>query len=169
MLLPILLTAGALVGAGGATATRGPVCPRGQGARALTASTLCLINRTRVQQDRHRLRLDRRLTTAARGHSRDMVAHHYFAHVSRSGRSSADRVAETGWMRGRTRWMIGENLAWRTGPASARAIVRAWLRSRPHRHVLLRREYRVIGIGITRGTPFSVGDSGWTYTADFGT
>ena len=55
------------------------------------------------------------------------------------------------------------------GAASPLAIVRAWLRSRPHRHVLLRRAYRVIGIGIARGTPFSVGDSGSTYTADFGT
>jgi uncharacterized protein YkwD len=166
-LLASSLTAVALW-AGPAAASHAASCPPGQGARALVVSTLCLINKTRAEHGAPRLRLDRRLVQAAQGHSRDMVAHHYFSHTSRSGLSSSARIASTGWMRGRRRWKVGENLAWQAGPPSARWVVSAWLRSPPHRQVLLDRSFQVIGLGITRGTPTSGASSGATYTADFG-
>jgi uncharacterized protein YkwD len=167
-LLPLLLVAGALSGAAPAAAAPPPACPPGLGARPLTVHTLCLINRTRADHGLHRLRFDPRLRRVARGHSRDMVGHHYFSHASRSGLSSAERIARTGWMRGRDHWRVGENLAWRAAPASPRSVVQAWLDSPAHRHVLLEPSFRVIGIGIVRGTPFGETAGGATYTADFG-
>jgi uncharacterized protein YkwD len=85
-----------------------------------------------------------------------MVTHHYFAHDSRSGARFSAHIARTGGMRGRRHWRVGENLAWGTGPyAAPRLIVLAWLRSPAHRRVLLKRAFRVVGIGIVSGTPFA--------------
>lgn len=165
-LLPLLLAAGALWSAVPAAASAAPACPT---AKPLTVTTLCHINKARADHGLRRLRFDQRLDRAARSHSRDMVANRYFSHTSRAGLSSSDRIAKTGWMRGRRRWTVGENIAWRMGDPSPGAVVRAWLRSRPHRRILLTRTFRVIGIGVASGTPVGSGGDGATYTADFGT
>jgi uncharacterized protein YkwD len=166
--LAVLLAVIAVCGAAPAAASPTPVCPPDRSAQPLAVTTLCLINRSRARHRAPRVRLDRRLARVARCHTRDMVAHHYFSHTSRSGLSSSDRIARSGWMRGRGHWIVGENLAWHAGAPSPRSIVRAWLRSRAHRHVLLRPEYRVVGIGVVHATPFASARDGATYTADFG-
>jgi uncharacterized protein YkwD len=138
------------------------------GAKSARATTLCLINAQRSAHGVGALRLDNRLSRAARRHSRDMVAHGYFAHNSRNGAGFSARIASTGWMSGRSRWNVGENLAWGTGTqASPRAIVAAWMRSAGHRHNILQPGFHVIGIGVVAGTPTG-GGSGSTYTTDFG-
>jgi uncharacterized protein YkwD len=135
-----------------------------------TVAILRGLNAARAENGAPPLRADRRLALAARRHARDMVAHHYFAHESPSGERPSARVARTGWLHGRRRWRIGEDLAWGRGPyGRPGAIVAAWLRSPAHRRVMLSRAYRVVGIGIAHGTPgegFAGG--GRTYTADFG-
>jgi uncharacterized protein YkwD len=167
-LLPLVVTGTALLGAAPAAASPVPACPPGQGARALTVTTLCLINQERASRGAPRLRLDGKLRRAARRHSRDMVARHYFSHTSRTGLSPSARIARTGWMNGRSHWKIGENLAWQMRAPSPRSIVDAWLRSRPHRRVLLDPAFHVIGLGIVRGVPFAGARRGATYAADFG-
>ena len=115
------------------------------------------------------LRADVRLTHAAMRHSRDMVAHQYFAHESRGGARFSSRIAATGFMRRNGRWWVGENLAWGRGPdAAPGAIVRAWLQSPTHRRLVLSARYRRVGIGVARGTPAEPAGPGVTYTADFG-
>src|SRR5262245_13821648 len=64
-----------------------------------THATLCLINRQRRAHGLRRLRLDRKLSRAARGHAADMVRRHYFDHNSRSGASFDARIRRTGWTR----------------------------------------------------------------------
>ena len=140
-----------------------PACPPTQ---PLTVTTLCLINELRAAAGAPRLRLDPRLSRVARQHAEDMVRNHYVSHTSPTGVTVSDRIARSGWMRGRKRWAVGETLAWWTDPARPTTIVRAWLRSPGHRKVMLRRRYRVIGIGIATGTPAR--GPGRTYTADFG-
>jgi uncharacterized protein YkwD len=150
-------------------AAAAPAGAASPGARATTAtaSTLCLVNAQRTHRGLRPLRLDPRLDRAARRHSQDMVAKRYFAHDSRSGARFSARIARTGWMRGRARWSVGENIAWGTGAQAApRAIVAAWMRSASHRVNILNPRFRVIGIGIARGAP--VGAGGATYTTDFG-
>lgn len=158
-----------------ATASAASPCTAGRGLpaqlgdTALDSTTLCLINRERAAHGLRRLRLDSRLNRAARRHSRDMVAHHYFAHDSRRGAGFRARIARSGWMKGRSRWSVGENLARGTGThATPRAIVNAWMRSAGHRHNILQPRFRVIGIGIHLGVPVG-GRAGATYTTDFGT
>lgn len=132
-------------------------------------SVLRLLNAARAERGRPPLRRDRRLARVARRHSRDMVVHRYFAHESRTGERPAVRIARSGWMRGRRRWTVGENLAWGSGArADPPSIVAAWLRSPAHRRVLLDARFRVAGIGVAPGTPGAGAPGGLTYTADFG-
>ncbi len=131
------------------------------------AGTLRLVNESRAAHGVAPVSLDARLSLAAQRHSQDMVARRYFDHVSPGGGGLRTRVARTGWMRGRPVWALGEDLAWGTGTlATPEAIVTAWMNSPAHRRILLLRRFRVVGIGIATGTPFS--PDGATYTADFG-
>ena len=132
-------------------------------------TTLCLINAEGahgVKPVRH----DAKLYRAAIRHSRDMVAKRYFAHESRSGARFSTRVARTGWMNGRGRWAVGENLGWGSGTqATPRSIVAAWMHSAGHRANLLNPRYHVIGIGIGIASGAPAGSNGGaTYTTDFG-
>jgi uncharacterized protein YkwD len=135
---------------------------------ALRATTLCLLNAQRAAHGVGPLRLDSRLSRASRGHSRDMAANRYFAHESRDGARFSARIARTGWMSGRSRWSVGENLAWGSGTlATPRSIVSAWMHSAGHRANILNGGFHVIGIGAARRAPVAA-SSGATYTTDFG-
>jgi uncharacterized protein YkwD len=149
-----------------APASAAPPCTAS--ATSARTTTLCLINAERVAHGARPLKLEKRLSRAALRHSRDMVANRYFAHDSRSGAGFSARIARTGWMQGRSRWNVGENLAWGSGTqATPRSIVNAWMHSAGHRHNMLQPRFRVIGIGIGAGAPTANG-SGKTYTTDFG-
>jgi uncharacterized protein YkwD len=122
-----------------------------------------LLNQQRAANGVGPLRADGRLAKAARGHSREMVAHHSFGHGS-----FVNRIKRTGWMRGKRSWKVGENLAWGEGDrATPQAIVGAWMASPPHRATLLSPAYHFVGVGVVAGVPSGAGD-GATYTADFG-
>ena len=133
---------------------------------AARAATLCLLNVERAARGLAPLRLDRRLSRAARAHSADMVAHRYFAHDSRDGTGFGARIARTGWTRHRRGWTIGENIAWGEGPLSTPAsIVDAWMHSEGHRANILNCGFHVIGIGVATvaGSPHGI-----YWTQDFG-
>jgi len=131
------------------------------------AIALCRMNATRRAYGLRPLRRDPLLRRAARQKAHDMVARHYFDHVSPTGQTLRGRVAGTGWTRGRDSWRLGENLAWGAGSnSSPAALVRAWLRSPPHRRIMLSPSYRVVGVGHVPATPF--GAAGATLVADFG-
>ena len=130
------------------------------------AAVVELLNAARARHGVPALRPDARLARAARRHSRDMVAHHYFSHDSRTGERFSARIARTGWMRSREHWRVGETLAWGAGAKAApSAIVAAWLASADHRRIVLARRFHVVGVGMSAGAPFGAGR---TYTADFG-
>ncbi len=151
------------------TALAAAHCSAEPSAAGPSATVLRMLNAIRATHGVAPLRLDRRLARSARRHSCDMVAHHSFAHESRSGARFSARIARAGWMRRHRRWTVGENLAWGTGPeADPASIAMAWLQSPPHRDILLERRFRVVGIGVVRGTPIAGSQDGRTYTADFG-
>jgi uncharacterized protein YkwD len=139
--------------------------PRNEIAR----STLCLLNEQRTGRGLHKLRLNPRLSTAARSHSSDMVAKHYFAHVSKGGKDVVDRLRKTGYLAGAQSWVVGENLAWGSGGHSTPSrIVKAWMGSAGHRQNILTGRFREIGIGTVNGTPGNRRAEGATYTTTFG-
>lgn len=127
-------------------------------------STLCLLNAERRRNGLKRLKHNRRLSLASQRHSNDMARRDYFAHGNFVGRIKAAR-----YLRRSRSWSVGENIAWGSGDlATPKEIVRAWMNSPPHRHNILHRKFREIGIGVTRGVPVRQNYDGGTYATDFG-
>jgi uncharacterized protein YkwD len=110
-----------------------------------------------IERHRHGLYawgVDRRLTRAARRHARDMVRRRYFGHWTPGGAGLLQRVRRTGYLARCSPCRVGENLHWaRGGGTRPSAVVRAWLRSPPHRAILLSPAFREVGIGLARGAP----------------
>lgn len=171
--LTILCTAVAL--AAPAAASAGGSCanadaePSQASRAAFERATVCLLNHKRQRYGLRRLARDRRLSRAAHSHASDMVRTRYFAHVSRRGRDVGDRLARTGYTRGASWWLVGENLAWGAGSLSTpRLIMSAWMKSPGHRANILRSEFREVGVAVAFGAPVSVSSRAATYTTTFG-
>jgi uncharacterized protein YkwD len=137
---------------------------------AVRGATLCLINAERRKRGLPKLRFNRRLAKAAGRHARDMVRGEYFSHDSPNGSDFVDRIRRAGYLRGRSGgWSLGENLAWGSGSlASPRSIVRAWMRSSGHRHNILNRRFREIGVALVLDAPVDGVDRAATYVMEFG-
>lgn len=124
------------------------------------------INRARAAHGVKRLMASSALRAAALRHSEDMVARSYFAHTSPSGSTITYRIEHSGFVYGYS-WRAGETLAWGSGShATARATVAAWLRSPPHRVILLSRGFHWVGIGRNCGRFIGHPDA-CVWTADF--
>lgn len=118
---------------------------------SLESAVLDELNLARAENGLRPLRPDVRLATAAEQHSMDMVESGYFGHESSDGSVFWKRIKR--FYRPRTNpgtWTVGENLFWQTRTVSARAAVRAWLRSPGHRENLLEPSFRDVGIAAVR-------------------
>jgi len=105
-----------------------------------------IVNRIRARHGLRRMRASRSLGRAAAAHSSDMLRRDFLGHASSDGTSMSSRVRRyTG-----ARW-LGESIAALSGRGTARRAVRMWMRSPPHRAVLLAPEGRRIGVGRRRG------------------
>lgn len=137
--------------------------------KRIARSTVCLLNKQRKARGLRELRLNPRLSSAARFHSRDMVAKRYFDHVSRGGKDVVDRITRTGYLSRVRSWIVGENLAWGSGGLSTpKQIVKSWMHSPGHRQNILTSRFREIGIGVVVGVPARGTSPGATYTTTFG-
>ena len=135
----------------------------------ITRATLCLVNAEREGRDLRPLRLNRRLSVAARGHSRDMVRRHYFGHIAPDGSTPVERIRDSGYLNAARRWLVGENIGWGEGfKGTAGAIVEAWMHSPSHRKAILTPSFRDAGIGVIRDVPAQLESAGATYTLDLG-
>jgi uncharacterized protein YkwD len=133
------------------------------------ATTLCLINAQRAEHGLGVVSHDGILDGASMAYAQRMVAESYFGHVAPDGADLADRLYTARYMSPDDKWIVGENLAWGTGPLSSpSAILAAWMASPDHRANILTAEYRAIGIGAVPGIP-SDHTTGVTITTDFGT
>ena len=129
-------------------------------------AVVCEINRVRAARGLELVVRDRRLQRAAAAHARDMTARGYFSHVTPEGERLSDRLRQADYISGRVPWRVGETLAWGSGRmATPAAAVAGWMRSPPHRRVILGR-YAEIGVGVADGIP--AGGPGTTYAADLG-
>jgi len=129
-----------------------------RGLSPAASGLLRAVNATRTAHHLRPLRVDATLTRAAQSHSRDMVAHGYFAHGAFRNRMLAFHARGP---------FVGENLAWGVGSmASPGAIVNEWLASPEHRANLLRPGFVRIGIGTSVGSFRGYGGA-TVVTADF--
>jgi uncharacterized protein YkwD len=139
------------------------------GAGVLAGATLCLLNHERRKRGLRPLRADGRLAAAARRHAADMVANRYFAHVSPSGTTLSERIARTGYLAKARYWAVGEVLAWTSQRLSSpRIAVRALMRSKPHRRVILDATFTEAGVAVVKHAPVRGVRRGATFVADFG-
>src|SRR5918997_1630092 len=164
--LAILVALAALVLAAPASAMAAGACVRASSTPAKVAkpaivrATLCVLNAERARHRLRPLRLNRRLSKAARRHARDMARRKYFSHDSLGGGSFVDRIRRAGYLRGARTWFVGENLAWGSHERSApRAITRMWMNSPGHRANILSRSFNEVGIGLAYGAPVHVGEA----------
>lgn len=137
--------------------------------RAQTSVT-CLINQRRRKAGLRKVRLNARLTEAAQHYSALIDTLNFFSHYSPAGSTPLSRITKTGYLAGYGTWGIGENLRYGTGAlGTPRQTVIGWMKSAPHRHAMLSRRYRDVGLGVSLGSPISIGSQNAAiYTADFG-
>jgi len=125
----------------------------------------CVVNRERERRGLRPLDRTRSLDRASAQHSSDMAQNDYFDHRSPGGSTPAQRARSAGYLSGARSWRVGENLAWGTGTlATPNSIVKAWLRSPPHRELMLSRSFADFGLGIAPGAPQAGVAGGATYT-----
>jgi uncharacterized protein YkwD len=168
VLVALLATAPAAMGGVRACEAAG-ARPSNVAKRTVVRATLCTINAQRDRYGLRPLKLNRRLSKAARGHARDMVRRDYFAHDSLGGGTFLDRIRRSGYLRGARSWSVGENLAWGSHARSApRAITDMWMNSPGHRANILSSSFREVGIGLALGAPNGGGQAA-TYATEFGT
>src|ERR687896_996796 len=146
-----------------ASATPGEVAKR-----TVVRATLCTLNAERARHGLPRLKLNKKLSAAARSHARDMVRRDYFAHDSLGGGTFVDRIRRSGYLKGAGSWSVGENLAWGSHERSApRAITAMWMDSAGHRANILSPAFREVGVGFAMGAPGASGPAA-TYATEFG-
>jgi uncharacterized protein YkwD len=139
---------------------------------ALEAEIVREMNQIRVSRGIRPLRAAPSLRTAARAHSRAMLELGFFGHDSADGTAFSDRIKRYYTNRGWETWSVGEALLASEGRRiEAKAIVKVWLDSPPHREVILSSAWRDAGIGAvyTSTAPAEYGGSeAVVVTADFG-
>jgi uncharacterized protein YkwD len=116
------------------------------------------INRQRRHHGLARLRLIPSISAVAAWHSRDLLLHGGLSHASSNGTPFSSRIRQVATAR-----VVGETLIQFRGRYSGRAIVRAWMRSPPHRVELMNPGFRRLGVGRATRSGLSV------VTADFAT
>ena len=140
------------------TAVAGLAAPAGAQARTgltvLEREVLAGVNAERAARGLARARPQADLRRAARAHSRSMAHRSFFSHDSSNGASFGLRLLGHGYRRaGYSGWSAGENIASaRVGTVAAtpQGVVLLWMRSAPHRRVILSGAFRDAGIGIHR-------------------
>lgn len=106
------------------------------------------VNAVRRARGLRRLSASTRLTRAGTAHARALAVAGLFTHDWK-GDPFGSWIPRY-YPPGRGLWSAGENLLWAPGSVSARATVREWLASPPHRQVMLGRAWRELGIGAVR-------------------
>jgi len=120
-----------------------------------------LINRERTSKGFSPLKFDPKLSSIARGHSRDMSARGYFSHNSLDGRDFSYRYDKGGFecrvKVGSTIYMGAENIfnimftGAQTAEQIANSTVNGWMDSKGHRKNILTPHWGREGIGVFIG------------------
>jgi uncharacterized protein YkwD len=120
------------------------------------------INRVRRAHHLHTVKLSAPLAKVARSHSSLMLKHDALSHSSFDGSSFSTRLRRAGKRR-----TYGETLAWAPSGSgvTAKVLLTLWLKSAPHRTVLMNGKLRRVGVGRVYG---AMGQQrGNAITADF--
>src|SRR4051794_9674685 len=103
------------------------------------------LNQSRAQAGLPALKVDDRLTQAAREHSQKMADSRNLSHVLPGEAKVAQRIASTGLRFNRS----GENVGYNT---DFNGLHSGWMHSPPHKENILSPDYDSVGIGVVRGS-----------------
>jgi uncharacterized protein YkwD len=139
--LGTLVLAALLPAAGSAASSRAHVV-----LTPLESGVLVDINAFRRAHHLQPLRVNGRLSAAARAHTLQMAEDGYFAHESADGSAFWQRIQSfypsTSW----SYWSVGENLLWSSPDVTSTSALQLWLASPEHRANLLNPRWREIGV-----------------------
>jgi uncharacterized protein YkwD len=98
--------------------------------------------------------------TAAQRHSGVMASRYCYSHQCSGEPDLKERIARTGYLRGATRYRLGEVIHRLDARASARQIVNSWMNSPPHRDNIMESSFDHVGVGLAfrGGYVFATGD-----------
>jgi uncharacterized protein YkwD len=145
--------------------------PNRVNAAAVDAATLCLLNQMRSTYHLLPLQSNHELQAVATKQVRSMVQRDYFGDNSPSGQSPGALIATIPYGAHAASLSTAQDLGWGTlSDATAAGMVAAWMRSLPHREVILTAEFRDAGIGVAPAVPSVLGRGkrGATYAVEFG-
>lgn len=139
------------------------------GSDAASKAVRCLINKRRNKHGLSALRPNGSLKKAAKRHTGKMVASGCFEHQCSGESDVVGRVTSAGYLPCGCSWQVGENIAWgKKGRSTPAAIVKGWMKSPPHRAIILTKGFDHVDVGVLPGKPGSRHARAATYTADFG-
>lgn len=126
----------------------------------------CLINDRRAVRGADPVATRKNLQKAAQRHTRRMVKTGCLAHRCGNEPNLEERVRNSGYLAGASRWQYAEN----TGCGlSAKAMVANWMAIQFHRANILEKKFRDVGIGVVRRrTPGKCKAGHSTFTLVFG-
>ena len=138
---------------------------------ALEQAVVDELNTVRAARGVPPVRTTNGLRSAAVQHSRAMVLRGFFSHTSADGTAFHDRIRRHYASRGWATWSVGETLFASSGATDAAAVVAAWLKSPPHREIILSSAWRNTGVAVIYrpSAPGAfAGSDALVVTADFG-
>lgn len=138
---------------------------------SIDAATLCLIDQVRAAHRLRPLHANHELQAVATTQVSDMVHWNYFADNRPPSQTPATLIEATPYGAHASSLVTGQNIAWGTGVYATPAhVVTAWMRSPPHREIILTPDYRDAGVSATAAVPSVVenGVAGATYAVEFG-
>jgi uncharacterized protein YkwD len=139
--------------------------------QALDTGVLVQLNTIRTSHGLVPLKLNASLTSAAMGHSFEMLTDGYFAHKSVNRAPFWKRLTGYASSAPHGSWAVGENLLWSSPGVDAGKALQLWMASPEHRHNILTARWREIGIAAihVESAPGTYGGRAVTViTADFG-
>jgi uncharacterized protein YkwD len=139
-----------------AKAPKGALADRDYSGAALNPdAALAAVNEYRAEKGLGALKLDARLTAAAKAHSRDLANGDRISHYGSDGSSPWDRVARAGYQASLTAENVG------TGQATLAEVIKGWKGSPAHDKNLLLADAHDMGIALVQN-PKSEFKTFWT-------
>jgi uncharacterized protein YkwD len=137
---------------------------------AVENATLCLVNRIREAHGLARLRSNASLAHAAARKVARMLHLDYFADADPAHLTPLSLVVATPYPARAHAVSVGQNIAWGTGADATPAnVVATWMRSAPHRAIILTHRFRDAGVGARPAVPSVLSSAGGaTYAMEFG-
>ncbi|MCB5169080.1 CAP domain-containing protein [Streptomyces bambusae] len=111
-------------------------------ASATTAAerVVALVNKERAKVGCKAVKANKKLTTAALKHSKDMAAHRTMSHTGSDGSDPGQRITRAGYQ-----WRTyGENVAY--GYTTSTKVMKGWMNSPGHKRNILNCAFKEIGV-----------------------